>query len=49
MNDYVITILANRIISGGLNPKPGQPLTIDDIKPEYRAAVDNKIIELTIL
>lgn len=42
----IVSILVNRIKSGGLNPKTGKPLKTEDIKmPTYRKAVEDKLIK----
>jgi len=48
INQVVVRIAAERIISGGLNPKTNVVYVIDDITNEsYRAAVENYILENT--
>lgn len=48
VNQIVVRIAAERILSGGLNPKTGQVYVIDDITNEdYRVAVEDYILENT--
>ncbi|WP_445480467.1 hypothetical protein ACULLL_10030 [Lysinibacillus irui] len=48
VNQIVVRIAAERIISGGLNPKTGQTYVIDDItNQEYRVAVKDYILTTT--
>ncbi|MGN7478933.1 hypothetical protein ACTHOQ_13880 [Solibacillus silvestris] len=45
VNPVVVRIAAERIKSGGLNPKTGIVYVLDDITNEaYRAAVENYIL-----
>lgn len=45
INMIIVSILVNRIRSGGLNPKTGEPLKPEDIKmPTYRKAVEDELI-----
>lgn len=46
INEIVVQIIANRIISKGLNPKTGQEFKLEDIKDlGYKTAIENYIIE----
>jgi len=48
VNRIVVRIAAERILSGGLNPKTGQVYVIDDITNEdYRVAVEDYILTAT--
>lgn len=48
VNQVVIRIVVERILSGGLNPKTGQVYVLDDIKNEdYRTAVKDYILTVT--
>lgn len=48
VNQTVVRIAAERILSGGLNPKTGEVYVLDDItNPDYRVAVENYILENT--
>jgi hypothetical protein len=48
INPIVVRIAAERIMSGGINPKTGKVYVIDDItNTDYRAAVENYILEHT--
>lgn len=49
VNMIVVRIAAERILSGGLNPKTGNVYVLDDItNPDYRIAVENYILEHTV-
>ncbi|HBE9760010.1 hypothetical protein AB8344_20325 [Clostridioides difficile] len=46
INNVVVRILAERILSGGLNPLKNRVFELDDVtNTEYRIAVENYIIE----
>jgi len=48
VNQVVVRIAAERIMSGGLNPKTNAVYVIDDITNEdYRAAVEDYILTNT--
>ncbi|UUV23833.1 MULTISPECIES: hypothetical protein [Lysinibacillus] len=48
INQIVVRIAAERIMSGGLNPKTGQVYVLDDITNEdYRVAVEDYILANT--
>ncbi|MEC1180365.1 hypothetical protein P9B03_17865 [Metasolibacillus meyeri] len=48
VNQVVVRIAAERILSGGLNPKTGKVYVLDDITNEdYRTAVENYILTAT--
>ncbi|MEK4121948.1 hypothetical protein [Lysinibacillus sp. FSL K6-0102] len=48
INQVVVRIAAERIISGGLNPKTEKVYIIDDItNQEYRIAVEDYILKNT--
>ena len=48
VNQIVVRIAAERIMSGGLNPKTNQTYVIDDITNQnYRSAVEDYILENT--
>lgn len=48
VNQVVVRIAAERIVSKGLNPKTNQIYVIDDVtNEEYRAAVEDYILENT--
>ncbi|MEC1177608.1 hypothetical protein P9B03_03855 [Metasolibacillus meyeri] len=48
VNQVVVRIAADRILSRGLNPKTGEVYVLDDItNPDYRAAVEDYILENT--
>ncbi|GLC87478.1 hypothetical protein [Lysinibacillus piscis] len=48
VNQIVVRIAAERILSGGLNPKTGQTYVLDDItNPDYRTAVEDYILKNT--
>jgi len=45
INPVVVRIAAERIMSGGINPKTGNVYILDDItNPEYRQAVEDYIL-----
>jgi len=45
VNPIVVRIAAERILSGGINPKTGEVYMLDDItNPDYRAAVEDYIL-----
>lgn len=45
VNETIVRIVANRILSGGINPKTGEGYVIDDISNvEYRQAVEDWIL-----
>lgn len=44
-NDKVVEIIANRILTGSINPKTHSPFLLDDIiNDKYREAVEDYII-----
>ncbi|HBF0186479.1 TPA: hypothetical protein KNK48_003827 [Clostridioides difficile] len=46
INNIVVRILAERILSGGLNPLKNREFELDDVtNTEYRKAVEDYIIE----
>ncbi|MBH7955082.1 hypothetical protein I6A67_18095 [Clostridioides difficile] len=46
VNNIVVRILAERILSGGLNPLKNREFELDDVtNTEYRKAVEDYIIE----
>lgn len=48
VNQIVVRIAAERIISGGLNPKTGKTYIIDDVtNNDYRKAVEDYILANT--
>lgn len=48
VNQVVVMIAAERIVSGGLNPKTEKVYVIDDItNQEYRVAIENYILTVT--
>ena len=48
INQVVVRIAAERIISGGLNPKTSQVYVLDDVTNEdYRVAVEDYILTST--
>ncbi|MFF5993478.1 hypothetical protein AAGS61_01835 [Lysinibacillus sp. KU-BSD001] len=48
INPVVVRIAAERIMSGGLNPKTNQTYVIDDVtNTDYRQAVEDYILEIT--
>lgn len=48
VNQVVVRIAAERIMTGGLNPKTGKVYLLDDItNPDYRQAVEDYILEHT--
>ncbi|WP_372632395.1 hypothetical protein [Cohnella sp.] len=45
VNPVVVRIAAERILSGGINPKTGEVYVLDNIaNPEYRAVVEDYIL-----
>lgn len=48
VNPIVVRIAAERIMTGGQNPKTGNVYVLDDItNPDYRLAVENYILNAT--
>lgn len=48
VNKVVVRIAAERIISGGQNPKTGNVYVLDDVtNPEYRQAIEDFILGQT--
>jgi hypothetical protein len=48
INDVVVMIIANRILTKGLNPKTGEIYILSDItNAAYKLAVENYILEHT--
>lgn len=48
VNPVVVRIAADRIMTGGLNPKTGEVYVLDDItNPDYRLAVEDYILNAT--
>lgn len=48
VNQVVVRIAAERIMTGGLNPKTGKVYVLDDVtNQDYRQAVEDYILEHT--
>jgi hypothetical protein len=48
INQVIVKIIANRILTGGINPKTNKIYVLDDItNVEYRVAIENYILEIT--
>ena len=48
VNEVVVRIAAERIMTGGLNPKTGKVYVLDDItNQDYRLAVEDYILTKT--
>ncbi|PKM93898.1 MAG: hypothetical protein CVU84_13395 [Firmicutes bacterium HGW-Firmicutes-1] len=48
VNMTIVKIIANRILTDGINPKTGNVYVIEDItNQDYRVAVENYILENT--
>jgi len=44
VNDILVAILVNKIVSGEINPNTGEAFKNDDIKnAEYKSAVESKL------